>query len=152
MTDEKQPTGDFEVGYGKPPAHTRFQKGQPGNPKGRPKGTKNLKTDLLEELSELMIVREDGRQRRISKQRALVKTQAARALKGNDRAAAKILDLYQRVAGLENDAADVDLPLTEDERAVIENLEEKLRRRVDAAARKADDDNSHGGDDNGTMP
>ncbi len=27
-----------EVGYGKPPAATRFKKGQSGNPKGRPKG------------------------------------------------------------------------------------------------------------------
>ena len=54
---ETQPTDDissapYEVGYGKPPKHTRFQPGQSGNPRGRPKGTKNLKTDLEEELSE----------------------------------------------------------------------------------------------------
>jgi Family of unknown function (DUF5681) len=30
--------GDYEVGYGKPPARSRFSKGQSGNPKGRPKG------------------------------------------------------------------------------------------------------------------
>lgn len=41
-----------EIGYKKPPRHTRFRKGQSGNPKGRPKGTQNLKTDLAEELSE----------------------------------------------------------------------------------------------------
>jgi phage terminase large subunit-like protein len=39
---------DYEVGYGKPPASSRFRKGQSGNRSGRPKGTKNLKTDLLE--------------------------------------------------------------------------------------------------------
>ena len=43
-----------------------------------------------------MLVREDGRERRISKQRALIKTQVARALKGNDRAAAKVLDVKSR--------------------------------------------------------
>jgi hypothetical protein len=26
--------GDYEVGYGKPPKHSRFRKGQSGNPKG----------------------------------------------------------------------------------------------------------------------
>ena len=29
--------GDYEVGYGKPPKHSRFKPGQSGNPKGRPR-------------------------------------------------------------------------------------------------------------------
>jgi hypothetical protein len=28
---------DYDVGYGKPPKHTRFKKGKSGNPKGRPR-------------------------------------------------------------------------------------------------------------------
>ena len=43
---------DYEVGYGKPPRHTRFTKGQSGNPRGRPPGAKNLKTLLSEALNE----------------------------------------------------------------------------------------------------
>lgn len=43
---------DDKVGYRKPPAKTRFQPGQSGNPNGRPKGSVNLKTDLRSELSE----------------------------------------------------------------------------------------------------
>ena len=44
---------DYEVGYGKPPRHTRFTKGRSGNPRGRSPGAKNLKTLLSEALSEL---------------------------------------------------------------------------------------------------
>ena len=35
---------DGQVGYRKPPVHTRFKPGQSGNPKGRPKGPRNLAT------------------------------------------------------------------------------------------------------------
>ena len=149
MADKKKPTGDYEVGYCRPPVKHRIKKGERKNPKGRPKGTKNLKTDLLEELGEMMKIREGDRERRISKQRALIKTQVARALKGNDRAAAKIIDLYLKVTGFEDDAADADLPLTEDERAVIEKLEERLRRRAGLTARKTDDENRNDGGHDG---
>ena len=83
---------DYEVGYRKPPKRGQFKKGQSGNANGRPKGTKNLKTDLLEEFSETIVVREGDRKNEISKQRALIKSLMARALNGDDRPAAKILD------------------------------------------------------------
>ena len=43
---------DYAVGYGKPPIETRFQKGQSGNPEGRPRSTKKLVTLLAEVLSQ----------------------------------------------------------------------------------------------------
>ena len=63
--------GREKVGYGRPPKANQFKPGKSGNPKGRPKGSLNLVNDLAAELSELITVREDGRARRISKQRAL---------------------------------------------------------------------------------
>lgn len=33
---KNNPTGHYKVGYGKPPKHTQFKKGQSGNPEGRP--------------------------------------------------------------------------------------------------------------------
>jgi hypothetical protein len=57
----------YEVGYGRPPSATRFQPGQSGNPKGRPKGAKNLSTLAREKLEAKVPVREGGRMRRMSK-------------------------------------------------------------------------------------
>ena len=87
----------YEVGYGRPPKATQFKRGKSGNPKGRPKGSRNLATDLAAELGEPITVREDGRQRRVSKQRALIKSLMAKSLQGDVRAAAALLSLYARV-------------------------------------------------------
>jgi Family of unknown function (DUF5681) len=137
MTDND----DDEVGYGKPPKKHQFKKGQSGNPRGRPKGTKNLKTDLIEEFGEQIALLEGGKKQRISKQRALIKSLVTRAIKGNDRAAAKSIDLYLRMVGIEDEASDASAELTDDERAVMKTLEERIRRR-DHAAENADTDKS----------
>ena len=43
---------DHDAGYGKPPRHSRFKKGQSGNPKGRPRGSRNFSTDVKATLEE----------------------------------------------------------------------------------------------------
>jgi hypothetical protein len=102
MADEKDSrkngaSNDYEVGYGKPPKHTQFKLGKSGNPQGRPKGTKNLKTDLAEELCEKIVVHEGGSSRQISKQRAVVKSLVTRTLKGDARAANTLLSMMMRL-------------------------------------------------------
>ena len=73
---------DYEIGFRKPPERTQFKKGESGNPKGRPTGSKNLKADLTEELAEMIVVTEGGRRRPISKQRAMIKSLFAKGAKG----------------------------------------------------------------------
>jgi hypothetical protein len=58
---------NFEVGYGRPPEATKFKPGQSGNPSGRPKGSKSLATLALKHLQSMVTVRENGRERRMSK-------------------------------------------------------------------------------------
>ena len=106
--------GDYEVGYGKPPRHTRFKKGQSGNPRGRPSGSKNLTTLLGEVLNELVVVAESGGRRKITKRRAIIMQLVNQAAKADWRATKLLLDILQAIearaepAGAEGsfDAAD----------------------------------------------
>lgn len=83
---------EYEVGYRKPPKATRFKKGQSGNPKGRPKGTRNFKTDLEDVLRQRVTLREGGRERKVSTQHAIIRAAAAKALKGDTRATRMIAE------------------------------------------------------------
>jgi hypothetical protein len=117
---------DDKVGYRKPPAKTRFQPGQSGNPNGRPKGSVNLKTDLRSELSERIRIREGERSLKVSKQRAMLKALVAKALKGDARAANVVLTLVGKL--FEPEAVAEQVPaLTSDDQAILERF---LARRI----------------------
>lgn len=112
-----------DVGYKKPPRHSRWQKGQSGNPKGRAKGQRNLKSDLQAELQERIMVSEGGELKRITRQRALVKSTLTRAIGGDPRATAEILNLVQRL--LEPDRAtptETATPLSASDQAIIDGF------------------------------
>lgn len=64
MTDS---TGPGDVGFCKPPKHSRFAKGQSGNPSGRPKGAQNFATILAKAARERVRVTINGRERHITK-------------------------------------------------------------------------------------
>ena len=124
---------DHKIGYRSPPVHTRFKPGQSGNAKGRPKGTANLRTDLRDELSERIRVREGERDLKVSKQRAMLKALVAKALRGDARAANVVLGL---VAKLFETAAPVEpvSGLSQDDQAILERF---LARRLSADSQNA---------------
>jgi len=110
---------DYDVGYRKPPKHTQFQKGQSGNPNGRPKGRKGLKTDLLEVISEQVMINVGGTQSRVSKQRAMIMGLAQKALKGDVRANDMLLKLIQQLLSEEAESGEAEL-LAQDDQAIID--------------------------------
>jgi hypothetical protein len=96
-------TDSAPVGYKQPPTHLQFQPGQSGNPNGRPKGTRNFKSDLRDELSETISFREGNRELSISEQRALVKRLVASAIEGDARSIATLMSFCARAFGDDND-------------------------------------------------
>lgn len=83
----------YAVGYGRPPAANQFKAGQSGNPKGRPKGSRNMITLLREELEAKVLVTENGVQKRMSKGQVAVRQQMDKAVKGDSRAFQTIMKL-----------------------------------------------------------
>jgi len=71
-----------KLGYCNPPEHTRFQKGQSGNPQGRPKGSLNMGTVLERTLREKVIINENGRRKTITKLEAAIKQLTNKAASG----------------------------------------------------------------------
>jgi hypothetical protein len=119
-------TDDSAVGYGRPPKHGQFKKGQSGNPKGRPKGTKNLKTDLAEELREHLLVREGAQSKSITKQRAVIKSLMSQAIKGDTRAINILLSMMCRLFEVEDaDLSATNLP--EEDRAILKAFQRRWR-------------------------
>lgn len=87
----------YQVGFGKPPKSTRFQPGRSGNPRGRPKGSKNkarlpalheerLKSIILEEAYRTVTVNDVRGEVTIPMAQAVVRSLAVNAAKGNQRA------------------------------------------------------------------
>lgn len=83
--------GDDAADRRRPPKNTRFKKGQSGNPNGRPKKVSSFKADLAAELQQKLVLVENGKQQRVSKQRAFVKTLVAAAIKKDIRAVNALL-------------------------------------------------------------
>jgi len=118
------------VGYKHPPKHTRFKRGQSGNPKGRPKHVRNLKTEFLEELGEVIRVREGNRELKISKQRAFVKALVSAAIKGDMRATSALVSFCTRAFGKEPEDAEPPSATPEDLEILNEFVGREVRRRA----------------------
>jgi hypothetical protein len=101
MTDSDDSDENWKGGYRRPPTATRFKKGKSGNPKGRTKGKKNLGTIFNDALYRTVEVREGDRLRSISKIEAAFEVTLLKALKGDHRAFAKVMEVVSKFGVVE---------------------------------------------------
>src|SRR5436190_17735121 len=90
------PKGDYEVGYGRPPQHSRWKPGQSGNERGRKGGSKGLNTILDQTFLEKIAIRKDGVLMRVTKLEAMCLKMMEMALKGNVKASMALFGLAQQ--------------------------------------------------------
>ena len=117
---------DYEVGFGKPPKETQFKPGESGNPKGRPKGSKNFRTELIEELNMKVRVIENGQAQFMTKLEAAIKTLVNKTLSGDMRATRLLFDVIEKQDPEFDEGAGGDaLPLSEEDEVLVRRLRER---------------------------
>ena len=89
--------GDYEVGYKRPPKETRFKKGNNANPRGRPRGSKNLATLLEEALNTQVETVEDGTRRRRTKRDVVISQLVDQSANADLRATKLLLDMLHKL-------------------------------------------------------
>lgn len=116
---------DYAVGYGRPPRHTRFQKGRSGNPSGRRKFSESARGQhiLAQELKRTYTVREGDKIARIPASQAVIRSIVLSALKGKA-SAQKILFavLEQQAEPAQNGPQNINVRFVEPNNLRLENL------------------------------
>jgi hypothetical protein len=108
----------YEIGYRRPPLSGQFKKGQSGNPKGRPRGTRNFLTLLKKELDQSIVVNENGKKKTITRLQAMVKRIVAGALQGDQKALLTLVEILRRTGQFEE--PDLSAVLPDDYEAILE--------------------------------
>jgi hypothetical protein len=86
LSEDKEVTQE-NVGYRNPPFASRFRKGQSGNPKGRPRGRHREELPYEALLGQEVIIRENGRERRVTAAEAFLLQLIKLGLDGDSAAA-----------------------------------------------------------------
>jgi Family of unknown function (DUF5681) len=130
VRDDSEQPERYRIGYAKPPPQHRFRPGHSGNPKGRPKGSKNTTTLAQELLDRKISVRTNGdAPRRIKVVEAILTRYTEAALKGDTKAAAF---LFQRYDMAQSGHAAEPAATPEEQEIIDSYVEDYLKRRGSA--------------------
>ncbi len=112
---------------GVPPKKYRYPKGVSGNPQGRPKGSKNLSTILMEAAKAPVMATIDGKPRKINKLVATAMQLATQAASGEPRAMGKFLDLIDEVEARAAANRPAQFPFTPGDIEVLQEVYERMK-------------------------
>ncbi len=84
------------VGYKNPPDHTKFQPGQSGNLKGRPKGSSNVKSSLKAFMQGKVTIIENGKKKKVTKAELIMSKLFVMAMQSNVRPLIKLAELITK--------------------------------------------------------
>jgi Family of unknown function (DUF5681) len=112
---------------GNPPKHTQFRKGTSGNPRGRPKGSKNLSTYLMEAARDQVTATVGGRTRTISKLQATTMQLATKAAGGDQAAIGRFLDWIDEIETRAASVKPTQFPLSAPDIEVIRAAYDRMR-------------------------
>jgi hypothetical protein len=128
VASRKRKPPDPAVGYGRPPKATQFKKGESGNPKGRPKGSRPVGAVLQEILGQRIAVTENGRTRRLPALEVMLRRLANDAMRSEPVALKLMLSLFDRYGESPEAGIRLDDVLAED-KAILANFLKETRDR-----------------------
>jgi hypothetical protein len=121
MRKGKQPTGNYEVGYARPPKEHQFKKGEPSrNARGRPpKKTRVPKSQIVEVMTEAVTIKIEGREQKVPFPIAFFQLLKSKALQGEAKATRTVIELLREMGLLD------DLRHTEGMKIIVEYVDPK---------------------------
>ena len=116
----------YAAAYRKPPLHTRFKKGQSGNPHGRPK--KNLAALLAAALNEKVTATVDGKRKQVTKREAVITQLVNKSASAELRATKMLIEMMRDIEKRADPAPAEKSPFSPTDKQVVQQLIARLRR------------------------
>jgi Family of unknown function (DUF5681) len=118
--------GDYVIGKGRPPVHSRWRPGQSGNPNGRPKGRRNVTSDLKKVASKAIAVRDGETERRLSLAAANLLAHGVKGAKGDSRSSTLFFNRLDKMGVLDCEEGAEDAASAQDA-LIVKSLTTELR-------------------------
>jgi Family of unknown function (DUF5681) len=128
-------TCGYGVGYGRPPQQHQFKPGRSGNPTGRPKGVRNFKSDLRDELAELISIKDGDKTVELTRQRAVIKAIVKAAVEGDLRAANAVLTLCSHALTADAEPSADDTEVAAADQAIADASAKRQRMGADTTSK-----------------
>ncbi len=121
----------YKIGKGKPDPKYKWQAGQCPNPKGRPKGSKNIKTLIKASQRKTVPVNKGGRPRKLTINEVGLHNLEQEVLRGSLSAFLTYLDLQDRYQDRDDMKTSMQTLLSEDEAIIAYMLARKAHPQTD---------------------